>query len=63
MNNTEYKQDTMYKLSFHYMHYYPSDIVIMEIPGNLIDRTIELLNKDPNIVIGNIRELDKKNAE
>lgn len=63
MNNIKYEPATVYKLSFHYMHYYPGDIIVMKIPGKLVEKTIELLNKDPNIVIGSIRELDKKNAE
>lgn len=59
----KYDSNKWYEFYFHYMHYYPGDIVIVRLEGNLVERTIELLKKDPAVVIDNIKEIDKENAE
>lgn len=58
-----YDSNKTYELYYHYMHYYPSNIVIMKMPGNLVQRTLGLLDKDPAIIIGDIKVIDEKNAE
>ena len=52
----EYDTNKWYTFYYHYMHFYPSDIVIVRLPGNLVERTIELLKKDPMVIISNVKE-------
>lgn len=54
-----YDSNSWYSVYYHYMHYYPGDIVKLEIPGNLMERTLELLQKDPMVVIGDIKKIEK----
>ena len=54
-----YESNSWYSVYYHYIHYYPSDIVKLEIPGNLMERTLELLQKDPMVVIGDIKKIEK----
>ncbi len=55
-----YESNSWYSVYYHYMHYYPRDIVKLEIPGNLMERTLELLKKDPIVIIGEIKKIEKE---
>lgn len=59
----EYDTTKKYWLYYHYMHDHPSEIVKMVIPGALMKRTLELIKKDPAVIIGDIKELHEESAE
>lgn len=46
----------MYKITYHYMHYIPSEIVSMLVPESLLNKTKEALAKDSSILIDSIEE-------
>ena len=52
--------NTYYELYFHYMHYYPKDIVKMKIAESLLERTLDLLRLDPAIVVHDVKKVEVK---
>ena len=55
----EYESNSWYEFYYHYMHYYPNCIVIVQTRGCLMEETLELLKKDPRVVIDGIKKIEK----
>ena len=56
----KYEPNKWYSFYYHYMHYYPSCIVKVECEGCLLEETLELLNSDPRVIIGDVKEIEKE---
>ena len=54
----KYESNKWYAFYYHYMHDNPSCIVKVQCEGCLLERTLELLQLDPMVIIGDIRELE-----
>lgn len=58
MKKIVFEPSKKYYFYYHYMHFYPSCVVKVECDGCLIERTIELLKKDPMVLIDDIKEVE-----
>ena len=55
----KYESNKWYSCYYHYMHDHPNCIVKIECEGCLIERTLKLLQKDPLVIIDDIKEIKK----
>lgn len=60
MQKKEFESNKKYSFYYHYMHFYPSCVVKVECDGCLMERTIELLEKDPMVLIDGIKEIKEE---
>ena len=56
----KYDSTKKYIFYYHFMHYIPSCIVKVECNGSLMERTLEILQKDPMVIIDDIKEIENK---
>lgn len=55
----EYESNSWYELYYHYMHFYPSCIVIAKTKGCLMQETLNTLKQNKLIVIDDIKKIEE----
>lgn len=53
-----YTDEDVFKISYHFMHFYPSTICVMLVPKSLLERTKDVLSKDPMLIIDSIKNME-----